>query len=251
MYLPPAYQEQSADHEFPVAVVHLVRAAAGNEMVRRTWIEAAWWEEDPTELATGRPVRTEGKRRQRVTYVAVDALTFEAPRDSADNLILELAPKLQERGYTVYGVPGELRELSPRDYRRTWTAPTQGGRLILAVIQAKDSYEPLRIEGPGSASIPVQDLIRRLEEWKQFSSFEIVIAHRGILELAFRRLPKKLTGFAKCVYNLNPEVLREVLFLEPRKDCETIDYIRAVDAQTPADLARHLRRTRHLRLIWP
>lgn len=122
---------------------------------------------------------------------------------------------------------------------------------ILAVIQAQDSYEPLRIHGPGGASIPLPELVQILESWKDFSSFEIAAVNDRVLDLAFRELPPKLTGFAKSVYNFNPEALREVLFTQPGDDWNTIDYIRAADAQKPADLARHLRKTKHLRLIWP
>lgn len=251
MHLPPTYPEQSTDHEFPGEVVELVRAAAGPGKLRRTWLEAAWWEEAPTELAIGRPIRTEGRRRHRVTYVAVDALTFEAPRELVYNLILDLAPKLQERGYTVYSLLGELRELSPPKYKRTWTPPSQEGRLILAVIQANDSYEPLRIEGPGSADIPVKELIGALEGWKQLSDFEIVIAHSNVLELAFRRLPQKLTSFARAVYRIDPEAVHDVLLVEPGPDWDTIDYIRATDAQTTGDLVRYLQRTKRLKLLWP
>jgi hypothetical protein len=186
-----------------------------------------------------------------VTYVAVDTLAFEAPRESVDNLILDLAPKLRDRGYTVYGILDELRELTPPDYKLTWTGPFQKERLILAVIQAKDPYEPLRIEGPGSASIPLQDLIKALEEWKQLSSFEIVIAHNNVLELAFRDLPSRLKKFAESVYDFNPDALREVLLVEPRDDWETIDYIRAMDAQTTGDLVRYLQRTKRLQILWP
>jgi hypothetical protein len=250
MYLPPTYPEQSADHEFPVEVVELVRVAAVPGEVRRTSIEAAWWEEAPIELAIGRPIRTKGRRGHRATYVAVDALIFETLRESVHSLILDLAPKLQERGYTIYSVLGELREFPPPKYKRTWVAPSQEERVILAVIQAEDPYEPLRIEGPGSTSVPIQGLIKALEEWKRFSSFEIVIAHHRVLELAFRVLPPKLTAFARSVYDLNLEAFREVLLVEPRDDWETIDYIRALDAQKPADLVRHLRKTKNLRLAW-
>lgn len=87
MYLPPTYPEQSADHEFPVEVVELVCAAAGPEDIRRTWIATAWYEPISTEeLPIGRPVRTEGKRPRRMTYVAVDTLTFEAPLTNLDLL---------------------------------------------------------------------------------------------------------------------------------------------------------------------
>lgn len=251
LYLPPVYPEQSADHEFPADVVELVRAAADSGEVRRTWIETGWHEKIPAEqLPIGRPIRTEGRRGHRITHVAVDALAFEAPRESVDNLILDLVPKLRERSYTAYGALGSLSELTPPDYKSTWTAPSQEGRVILTVVQCTDPYEPLRIEGPGGGSIPGQDLFRALEEWKRFSSFEIVIAHNRVMELAFRSLPPKLPSFAKSVYDLNPDVIREVLLVEPRDGWDTIDYIRAMDAQTIRDLVRHLRKTMHLTLVW-
>lgn len=246
------YPEQSEDHEFPAEVVELVRVAAGPEGFRRTHFETTWYEPIPTEqLPLGRPIRTEGKPPRRTTYVAVDTLVFEVPRASLDHLVLDLVPRLRTSGYTVYGTIAGFHELAAPDYSRIWTSPSRPDTSILAVIQAKDSYEPLRIEGPGSADIPVPDLIRTLEEWRRFSSFEIVAADGRVLELAFRELPPKLTAFARAVYKLDPEAVHHVLLVEPGPDWDTIDYIRATDAQTTGDLVRYLRRTRRLQLLWP
>lgn len=246
------YPEQSEDHEFPAEVVELVRVAAGPEEVRRTCFATTWYEPIPAEqLPAGRPIRTEGKRPRRMTCVAVDTLTFEAPRTDLDALVLDLIPKLQKTGYTIYGTIAGFHELAIPDYRRIWRSPSRADMTILAVIQAKDPYEPLRIHGPGSADIAVPELIRTLEEWKRFSSFEIAAADDRVLDLAFRELPTKLTGFARAVYKLDPEAVHEVLLVEPGPDWETIDYIRATDAQTTGDLVRSLRRTKRLRLLWP
>ena len=251
LYLPPTYPEQSADHEFPADVVELVRAAAGSGEIRRTSIETTWPEQILDELPIGRPIRTEGRRPWRTTYVAVDALVFEVPVVDLDPLILDLVPKLQEKGYTAYGTLKGVYELPPPDYRRTWSSPSRPETMILAVIESKDPYEPLRIEDPSGADIPTSELIRTLEEWRQFSSFEIAAVNDRVLDLAFRSLPPKLTSFARFVYNFNFHALREVLLVEPRDNWDTIHYIRAMDAQTTGDLVRHLRKTKHLRLVWP
>lgn len=251
MHLPTTYPEQSADHEFPAEVVELVHAAAGPGEVRRTWIEAVWLDQDqPIERATGRPVRTEGEPPRRRTYVAADALTFEAPQELVDHLILDLVPKLRERGYTVYGIRGALRELAPPDYARTWTSPSRPEMQILVVLQSRDSYEPIRVEGPGSGDVSTRELIQTLEDWKRVSSFEIITAHTRILDLYFRSLPDKLHAFAKAVYQFNPEAIYGIYLGDPVEGWDTLDYVRATNAQKPADLARSLKKSKKLRLFW-
>lgn len=250
MYLPPLCPEQDEDHEFTDEVIDLVRRAARPGDFRRTNLETSWSEEVPTELPIGRPVRTEGEPPRRVTHVAVDALVFEVPEKSVDSVVLDLAPKLQEKRCTVYGTFEGLYELVAPDDQRKWTKPSRPDMSYLAVVQANDPYEPLRIEGGGSADILFEDILRALKEWKRFSSFEIAAASNRELYLAFRDLPHDLDTFARAVYKLVPEAVYAYYLGEPVEDWEDIDYIRAMDEQTPADLARHLRKTKRLRLYW-
>ena len=185
-----------------------------------------------------------------MTYVAIDALAFQRPRASLDPLILDLVPKLQERGYTAYGHFDGLLEIAPPAYERGWTSPSSPETLFLTVIQAKDPYEPLRIHGPGNVAILVKDLIRALEGWRLFSSFEIAVADNQVLELAFRSLPSDLDTFAKAVYKLNPEAVYKVFLGDLVDGWDTLDYIRATDSQTPDDLVQSLQRSKRLRLFW-
>ena len=250
MYIPPLSPEQDEDHEFTDEVIDLVRRAARPGDFRRTNLETTWYEPVPTELPIGRPIRTEGEPPRRVTRVAVDALVFEVPETSVDSVVLDLAPQLQERRYTVYGAIEGLSELAPPDYERKWTRPSRQGMSFLTVVQARDPYEPLRIEGAGTADILFEDILRALKEWKRFSSFEIAAAHPRELYLAFRDLPHDLETFARAVYKLVPEAVYAYYLGERIEGWEDIDYIRAMDEQTPRDLARHLRKTKRLRLYW-
>jgi hypothetical protein len=242
--------EESRD-EFSVEVVELARGAAEKGQVRQTVIETISCEGEPADHPLGTPVRTEG-RHWRVTSVGLAALVFEAPVDSFYDLILDLAPKMRERGCAVYGVGGHhwsLWEVASSDGESVGTSPSGPGAELAVIVRADDAYEPIRIERPGGADVSPHQFIRTLKEWSKLCSFEIVHAHPRFVDLVFRVLPQDLTSFAKSVFKLTTNAYTANYLGEPIEGWNDTDYTLAATDQTADDLAQNMQRTRRLHLF--
>jgi hypothetical protein len=234
-------------------VVELVQSAAGDVELRRTLVSTHWPENLAIELPLARPVRTKETTRSRTIIAGVGGLAFEVTSASLQDLVLDLAPRLQPLGATVYGLGPQrgLHEISATE-QETITIPLTDriARVWAVIIPARDAYEPLRVERPGSADLPFPNLIQIFKEWAKVCSFEILSAGARDVEIIFRELPVDISSFAKRVVKVSPGAMNGVYLGEPMEGWEPVDYITATDDQTPSDLARSIQRTKRLYMFW-
>lgn len=243
---------ESPEH-LSTEVIELVQAAAGDTTLRRTLVATHWPENLAVELPLAQPVRTKQTARSRTIIAGVEGLAFEASSASLQDLVLDLAPRLRPLSAAVYGLGPQrsLHEISASEQEPTAVPLTdRAAGIWVIVIPARDAYEPLRVERPGSADLPFPGILRLFEEWEKICSFEVLSAGARDVEIIFRDLPADLSSFTKRVVKISPGAMNGVYLGEPIEDWEPIDYIRATDDQTPADLIRSIQRTKRLYMFW-
>ncbi len=67
------------------------------------------------------------------------------------------------------------------------------------------------IREAGTASeyhdLSTEEIIARLEEWKEFCDFDVVDAEEDSVTLKFKKLPEDLESFAEEIYDFAPDVV--------------------------------------------
>ncbi len=74
---------------------------------------------------------------------------------------------------------------------------------------SKDPFKLLRDKGTAGENfeLTTDDIISRLEQWMEISSFEITDASEDSLSIKFSRLPEELEEFAEDIYDFCPDVV--------------------------------------------
>jgi hypothetical protein len=149
--------------------------------------------------------------------IVASGIAVPVPQDKTDRLLSTLRKKLLPLMYTPFIV-----ERNP-------------GLKIdkIGVIKGLDQYEILRIMHTDGEEndIATQDVIDRLKEWEDIASFDIVGADSDWVELEFKTLPKDLKSFAQDVDDFSPAAVES-------------------GPGTIEKLAKEIKRTRRLRLLW-
>lgn len=149
--------------------------------------------------------------------IVASGIAVPVPQDKTDKLLASLRKKLHPLSYTPFIVernPGLKTDK-------------------IGVIRGLDQYEILRImhtDGEES-EITTQDVIDRLKDWEKIASFDIIGADSDWVEVEFKILPKDLKAFSEDVDEFSPDAVER-------------------GPGTIEKLAKELKKTRRLRLLW-
>lgn len=126
-----------------------------------------------------------------------------------------------------------------------------------------DPFALIREAGTSSEThgLTTDEIISRLEEWKEFCDFEVVDAEPDSVTLKFKKLPDDLENFAEEVYDFAPDVIEQDYGdFDDDLDDETEDEAGERDEEEDLDpddpdfglklLVSSLRREKRLQLWW-
>lgn len=125
-----------------------------------------------------------------------------------------------------------------------------------------DPFALIREAGTASENhgLTTEEIIARLEEWKEFCDFEVVDAEEDSVTLKFKKLPDDLDNFAEEIYDFAPDVVDQEFGAFDDIDDEDEDEEgrhELVDEPDPSDpdfglkaLINSLRRDKRLQLWW-
>jgi hypothetical protein len=127
------------------------------------------------------------------------------PRERLEEALDQARKYLQGRAYAVFW--------SPR--------PEDGlGREELCVIAEGDFYAPLLLRNTDGANydLLLDDIIARLESWREGCEFEITGAGLDFVSLLFETLPEDVCAFAEDIYRFCPDVVEQGVGLISEED---------------------------------
>lgn len=130
-----------------------------------------------------------------------------------------------KNGEEAEQVINALRDpLSKRGYRAFWSERHEpnGAKETdeVAILKTDDPYAMIKVCKSDGANEDVftDDIIERLEQWKNDCEFEVVGASRDWVALQFSRLPKDLLRFAEDVYLFCPDAIIQGVGFQYGKD---------------------------------
>lgn len=154
-----------------------------------------------------------------------------------------------------------LREKLPQGYQAFFTDHPQKYQLsfeealqkVLCVVKAPNMYHVLQqLQTNGfNCDLNTQAVIQQLKQWETLCQFKISGAGFDWLELAFETLPDNLDAFGKAAYEFCPDIIDQGYVGPPLSpDAEPEDLFEAMDAQTPEDIGRFVKREQILHCWW-
>lgn len=125
------------------------------------------------------------------------------------------------------------------------------GKIIL--IKGSSQYDILTIQLTNGTNYDLsnRDIVQRLQKWENICCFQILGADFDWVELQFENLPSDLNTFAEEIYQFCPDTLEQGYVGESlTEEANWEDLEKALEEQTPTDLAQYLLRTKNLFLWW-
>lgn len=88
------------------------------------------------------------------------------------------------------------------------------------ILKTDDPYAAIRLRGTDGANYDVstEDIIERLQGWRQLCEFRVVGAARDWVALQFETLPEKICAFAEDVYLFCPDTVDQGAGLAREQD---------------------------------
>lgn len=200
---------------------------------------------------------------QQVT-LHLDVLSAIVPEDSTDELLKSLQPLLKSHGWLALRATS-----SENDFSHLLKVSSHHGiyrgAAMLVFFPANDPVTLLYARQTNGVNydIMTNDVINKLDAWRESSDFDILGAGTDWIDIQFTQLPKDVLAFAEDIYDFCPDTLDQGVVKEAPSDLQDIeepseedienmmDWLEnTMDDQTTEDLANYLKRTQRLYLWW-
>lgn len=120
---------------------------------------------------------------------------------------------------SIVGKIAELQPLIlPLGYRAFWTRSTGGDEI--AIVKTTDEYAMMRLMRSNGANygISTEDILEKLESWKELCNFEVLGASGSWVAIQFGTLPDHLCRFAEEIYEFCPDTVDQGVGLQTEAD---------------------------------